>query len=198
GNVLLRWQPEAFYDRVIGPEARAAMFAETDILAVNDEIDRGADFRGSIYDLAARHPAHAEAVRMWHDNWLDMAQPAIPHSVALLRALRARAVPVFALSNFGVATFEIAEREYPFLTEFDRRYVSGHLREIKPEPEIYAILERDSGLAGAELLFTDDRADNIAAAEARGWRTHLFEHPAGWAARLVLEGLLTEAEAAAP
>jgi hypothetical protein len=29
------------------------------------------------------------------------------------------------------------------------------------------------------------------AAEARGWNTHLFEGPQGWADRLVAEGLLT-------
>ena len=27
GNVLTRWQPEAFYDRVIGEERRRALFA---------------------------------------------------------------------------------------------------------------------------------------------------------------------------
>ena len=30
GNVLTRWQPEAFYDRVIGPDRRQALFAEVD------------------------------------------------------------------------------------------------------------------------------------------------------------------------
>ena len=28
GNVLTRWQPEAFYDRVIGEDRRRALFAE--------------------------------------------------------------------------------------------------------------------------------------------------------------------------
>ena len=58
------------------------------------------------------------------------------------------------------------------------------------------MLEAGSGLNGADLIFTDDRADNIAAANARGWRTHLFDGPQGWADRLVAEGLLDRAEAA--
>jgi 2-haloacid dehalogenase len=45
------------------------------------------------------------------------------------------------------------------------------------------------------LLFTDDRQDNIVAAEERGWRCHRFDGWQGWARRLVSEGLLTEAEA---
>jgi len=41
------------------------------------------------------------------------------------------------------------------------------------------------------LLFTDDRIDNIKVAAGRGWRTHLFDGPQGWADRLVAEGLLS-------
>ena len=51
-------------------------------------------------------------------------------------------------------------------------------------------------MAPGALLFTDDRRENIEAAEARGWQGHLFEGPEGWAGRLVSEGLLTAEEAA--
>ena len=66
---------------------------------------------------------------------------------------------------------------------------------IKPDAEIYARVEADCGIAPGALLFADDRADNIAAAAARGWQTHLFTGPEGWAARLVAEGLLSTEEA---
>ncbi|NBQ49711.1 MAG: HAD family phosphatase, partial [Marivivens sp.] len=78
---------------------------------------------------------------------------------------------------------------------FDRRYISGHMGEVKPEPEIYRMLEADCGVEPTALLFADDRADNIAAAAARGWKTHLFTDPQGFAARLVAEGLLSEEDA---
>jgi 2-haloacid dehalogenase len=45
-------------------------------------------------------------------------------------------------------------------------------------------------------LFADDRIDNIEAAKTRGWQTHVFDRPEGWARRLVEAGLLTKAEAA--
>ena len=57
------------------------------------------------------------------------------------------------------------------------------------------MLEDDCGVAAPDLLFTDDRIDNIRAADARGWQTHLFDGPAAFAARLVAEGLLTPAQA---
>ena len=34
GNVLTRWQPEAFYDRVIGEDRRRALFAEVDVATI--------------------------------------------------------------------------------------------------------------------------------------------------------------------
>jgi 2-haloacid dehalogenase len=191
GNVLIEWVPERFYDARIGREARTAMFAEVDLHGMNDVIDRGGDFRGTIYDWAENHPRWREAIRMWHDNWLDIAAPAIPHSLRMMESLQARGVPVFALTNFGIGTWEIALPAYPFLSRFDRAFVSGHMGVAKPDAAIYAMVERDTGLRPDALLFADDRAENVAAAAARGWRTHRFTGAEGWAARLVEEGLLT-------
>ncbi|WP_322890351.1 MULTISPECIES: HAD family phosphatase [unclassified Yoonia] len=195
GNVLIEWQPERFFDSVIGADRRKAMFAEIDLHGINDVVDRGGHFRDTIHAAADANPDWRDEVLMWHDRWIDMASPAIDHSVRLLRALRTNGVPVFALTNFGIQTFEIAEPVYPFLRDFDRRYISGHLAVIKPDPAIYAMVEEDCGLDPATLLFADDRIDNINAAAARGWQTHLFTHPQGWADRLVDAGLLSESQA---
>ena len=196
GNVLIEWQPERFFDATVGKGRRREMFAAIDLHGINDEVDRGANFRDTIYAAADANPEFRAEVRMWHDNWLELATPAIPQSVRILRSLRAKGVPVFALTNFGIQTFEIAEPVYPFLGEFDRRYISGHMGVIKPDAEIYQRLEDDCGIDPATLLFTDDRIDNIRAANARGWQTHLFEGPQGCADCVVSQGLLTKDEAA--
>ena len=196
GNVLIEWNPERHYDTVMDPAERARMFAAVDLHAMNDEVDRGAPFQATIYAHAELYPEWRDAIRRWHDEWIHMASPAIPHSVRLLRKLRGKGVPVFALTNFGIDSFAYAQTQYDFLAEFDRAYVSGHMGLIKPDPAIYAAVEADCGLPPGALIFTDDRADNIAAADARGWQTHHFTGPEGWAARLVAEGFLTVEEAA--
>ncbi len=195
GNVLIEWNPERFYDTRIGEARRRALFAEVDLTAMNESVDMGAPFADSVATLAGAHPEWRDEIQLWHECWIDMASPAIPHSVCLLRALRTRGIPVLALSNFGIETFDLACAHYPFLNEFDRAWVSGHLGRSKPDPAIYAVLETEFGIAPEALLFTDDRPENIAAARARGWGAHLFEGPSGWAARLVAEGLLGPAEA---
>ena len=195
GNVLIEWQPERFYDGVIGEDRRRAMFDAVDLHEMNEQVDLGAPFTETIYATAEDYPEWRDEIRMWHDRWIEMAAPVIDRSVRLMKALQAKGIPVFSLTNFGIGSYDFAATHYPFLREFDRDFISGHMKVTKPSNRIYEMLEEGSGLKGEALIFADDRADNIAAAAERGWRTHLFEGPDGWAARLVSEGLLTEAEA---
>ncbi|WP_420859658.1 HAD family hydrolase [Marivivens marinus] len=195
GNVLIEWQPERFYDAAVGAARRRAMFAAVDLHGMNDRIDRGENWRMVVEETAATYPEFATEIMLWHDRWIDMASPAIDHSIRLMRALRRAGVPVFALTNFGKETFARASLDYPFLEEFDRAFVSGHMGVIKPEPRIYELVEEGCGIAPDRLLFTDDRAENIDAAAARGWQTHLFTGPDIWADRLVAENLLTREDA---
>jgi len=195
GNVLIEWQPERYYDGTIGEDRRRAMFADVDLHGMNDRVDLGEGFRDVIYETAEAYPEWRAEIRDWHDNWIKLASPVIPHSVKLLRTLRSKNVPVFALTNFGIESFVYAQTQFDFLNEFDREFVSGHMRVIKPNPRTYEMVEEESGLSGSRLLFTDDRPDNITAARARGWNAHLFEGLEGWAETLVSHGLLTEEEA---
>ncbi|MDB2421123.1 HAD family phosphatase [Paracoccaceae bacterium] len=195
GNVLIGWTPTQFFDAKIGADRRRAFFDAVPILAANAAIDRGSHFPDTIVQLVDQHPDWEAEITLWHTCWLDMVSPVITRSVKLLRALRRQGVPVFALSNFGAETFEIAKARYPFLAEFDQHYISGVMRIMKPDPEIYAALEQGSGLAPETLLFVDDLSENIAAAAARGWQVHLFDGPQGWADCLVAHGLLSEEQA---
>jgi 2-haloacid dehalogenase len=195
GNVLIGWNPEGHYDRRIGEPRRRALFAEVDLHGMNERVDMGAPFQETIYAMAEQHPEWRAEIRDWHDSWIEMITPVIEHSVTLLRRLRVKDVPVFALTNFGVDSYAFAQTRFDFLNEFDREFVSGRMRLMKPDPRIYAEVEDSTGVPAERMLFTDDRAENIAVAAGRGWQTHLFEGPEGWAARLVEAGLLTQAEA---
>ncbi len=195
GNVFLGWQPEEFFDSVIGADRRRAFFAAVDLHGMNDTIDAGAPFHETLMQTKTDNPDWAEEIQIWHDRWIDMAAPLIPHSERLMYALQAKGIPVFSLTNFGIQTYDMAAKVYPFMRKFDRDFISGHMGVIKPDVRIYEMLEDASKLSGDALIFADDRQDNIDAANARGWKTHLFEHPQGWADRLVAEGLLSQGEA---
>lgn len=195
GNVLVGWDPEGYYDARIGPERRRQFFAEVPIHAANVRMDAGVAFADCIAPLADEFPQWRDEIMAWQRDLLVMLQPVIFPCVALMRALRRKGVPVHALTNWGDEHFDIAARHFAFFREFDRAFVSGKLGLIKPDPAIYAVVERETGLAPNALLFVDDKAENVAAAVARGWRAHQFESWQGWARLLVAEGLLTEGEA---
>jgi len=195
GNVLIEWQPERFYDAEIGETRRRAMFEAVDLHWMNERVDRGENFTATIYATAEEYPEWRAEIRMWHDRWLELATPVIDHSVRLMKSLQAKGIPVFSLTNFGVESYAFAAKHFDFLNDFDRDFISGHMKVTKPDPNIYAQVEETSGLKGAALIFADDRQANIAAAQAFGWQTHLFEGPQGWADRLVTAGLLTREEA---
>jgi FMN phosphatase YigB (HAD superfamily) len=48
---------------------------------------------------------------------------------------------------------------------------------MKPDAGIYEAVERLSGFSGADLLYLDDRSENIAAGASRGWRAWIHEDP---------------------
>jgi HAD superfamily hydrolase (TIGR01509 family) len=48
---------------------------------------------------------------------------------------------------------------------------------MKPGAKIYEALEKLAGQRGADIVYLDDRRENVAAGAARGWRTILHETP---------------------
>lgn len=190
GNVLIRWAPDGFYDRVIGADRRRAFFDAVPIHDMNLRVDAGADIANETRALADAYPDWADEILMWHDRWLEMLPGAIDGSVDLLRALRRSGLPVYALSNFGKDTFTLAEQHFPFLEEFDGRFISGRMGVIKPDSAIYEAVEAGVDHAPDRLLFTDDSLPNIQAAAARGWQVHHFDGAEGLRQRLSDEGLI--------
>ena len=190
GNVFALWEPEAHYDRLIGSERRARLFAETRLHEMNEAIDLGTHSRDVAYAHAEKYPKWRDEIRAWHDDWLEMFSTPVPGTSDLLLEVNATGMRSLALSNFGANTLEAAKEVFPALKTFAQEFVSAHLGVVKPDSAIYAALEDGSGLSGEELIFTDDRPENISAAAERGWKTHLFDGAEGWRARLVSEGVL--------
>ncbi|MGB2356965.1 MAG: HAD family phosphatase, partial [Paracoccaceae bacterium] len=94
GNVLIEWVPERYFDQALGAERRQEFFEQVPIIDANAAIDCGADFTGTLQQLALDHPHWKTEIRLWQDNWLAIVGPEIPRSVRLLRALRAKGIPV--------------------------------------------------------------------------------------------------------
>jgi HAD superfamily hydrolase (TIGR01509 family) len=191
GNVLLRWDPRNLYRKVFDDEERMERFLAT-ALAMDfvSHTDVAEDFAGALEARAKDFPEFAKELRMFHKRWIETLGGPIEENVALLRRLRAAGKRVYALSNFAHETFALAERNHDFLGEFDDRVISGHVGVVKPEPRIYQILFERVGRPASELLFIDDSAPNVRAAEALGMPAIHFTPGVDLERELVARGAL--------
>jgi FMN phosphatase YigB (HAD superfamily) len=143
----------------------------------------GAGLLQRIAALAGTAPA-PEAVRAC---WMNMFA-AVPQMLDLAHRLSER-YRVFLLSNVGDLHWMQLSREF-------RMHAVGHgalpsylAGVMKPHPHIYAAAERRFALEPAATVFVDDRADNIAAAQARGWQGIVHRNPAATRAALAALGV---------
>ena len=169
GAVLVAWDPERPY-RALIPDAaeRAAFRARCELDAMNLAGDHGR-LEDAVEAWAARFPEDAGLIRVWRARWTEMFGPAIPETEVLLRRARASGRRVAALSNFAADTWELGRGMFEVLRGFDVEVISGREGACKPSAEIYARVEAATGAAGRALWFLDDKAENVAAARARGW-----------------------------
>jgi FMN phosphatase YigB (HAD superfamily) len=84
--------------------------------------------------------------------------------------------------------------EYPAVARLMYPLASHRLGVAKPDAAIYAHLERLTGVCASDVLFFDDRPENVAAARDRGWRVERIDPRGDTIAqirgRLRAEGLL--------
>ena len=116
-----------------------------------------------------------------------MVPGAIDGTVDIFRALQCRKVRLYAITNLAADTFVEASKRFPFLTEFRRIVVSGTVRILKPDPEIYRCLAAVYALDLERGVFIDDVPANCDTAECLGMTAIHFTGPA--AARMELERL---------
>ncbi len=114
----------------------------------------------------------------------------IPAMLALHAELRARRVPVFIFSNTNDLAVAYIRRRYPFFAGFDGYVLSYEVGCMKPDEPIYDAVEAMTGRRGTELLYLDDRGENVATALRRGWIAVHHHDPAVTRERVASAGLL--------
>jgi glucose-1-phosphatase len=100
----------------------------------------------------------------------------IPEMIDLNTRLRQREIPTYVFSNTNELAIKHIRATYPFFANFSGYIFSHEHRSMKPDAGIYHALERTSGKRGAELLYIDDRPENIEQGNARGWQTIHHTH----------------------
>ena len=109
------------------------------------------------------------------DLWTQLNQPMVEWAQRLQRA----GVRTGILSNIGDAIGEGVVARMPWLGGFEFCGWSHAMRTAKPDPAIYLKTAEALKTAPRNILFIDDRAENIAAAAVLGMQTvHYSTHTA--------------------
>jgi putative hydrolase of the HAD superfamily len=169
----------AVIERLAGVDGDAGKFWRA-YSAHRDGLDQGgagvaaywqaiADDIGAVWDEARVHELWVADFR----SWLSVNRAVIE----VLSDLRAGATRLALLSNAG-PDYGSYFRHGPLGVFFEACYVSGELGLLKPYPEVYRHVLDNLSVPPSEAVFIDNRASNVAGAEAIGITGHVFTTPA--------------------
>lgn len=165
---MVEWDPRTLYRKLLGNEAEVERFlAEICTPAWNERQDAGRSAAAAVAELSARFPREARLIEAYYERFDEMISGLIEDNVALARRLAARGVPLYALTNWSADTFGVLD-DYPLLDLFEGVLVSGRVGLKKPDPAIYCRFLEEFDLEAADVLFIDDREDNVRGARSVG------------------------------
>jgi HAD superfamily hydrolase (TIGR01509 family) len=119
----------------------------------------------------------------------DIFTPIEP-MIQLQTQLRRHGYPTFIFSNTNELAVRFIRKNLPFFNNFDGYILSYEHRSMKPDARLYEVVEEQSGSRGAEILYLDDRPENVDAGAQRGWQVILQQSADKTRAKINELGLL--------
>jgi len=195
GGVLVDWNPRYLYRKLFsGDDAAMEHFlANVCTSSWNSQQDAGRSFAEGCALLKVQHPDYADLIDAWFARHGEMVAGSISGTVEILAELRARKIPLYALSNWSTETFPTAQRRFEFLRWFDGILLSGEAGMIKPDRRIYQRFFETFSIDPAEAVFVDDLRPNAETARELGMHAILFSDPSTLRQELAEIGWLRDA-----
>ncbi len=179
GGVLIGWDPRNLYSRYFPgqPQAMEEFLAEIKFMEWNAQQDKGRPFAEAVALHSKQYPHRADLISAYHENWKESLTGAIGGTVEILQTLKRKGYPLYGLTNWSAETFTVVRHEYEFLNLLDDIVVSGDVKLIKPEPEIFELCLQRVGRPANQCLLIDDSEPNIVTARKLGMETVHFKSP---------------------
>ncbi len=136
-----------------------------------DAFERGqiteADFLREVNQVL-KSPLDTASFLKWWNSILIGPVPGVPE---LLRELE-KNTRLFGLTNTSLTHWHYLKENYRWLDPLTEIFASFHFGMRKPESEIYLQTCERMGTKPSEVLFIDDRSENVEAARAVGMMAH--------------------------
>lgn len=191
GNVLLDWSPRRFYEKLFRtPEEVDHFLGEVCTMDWHAAHDRGVPMAENREHLIAKYPHYEDAIRAWETGIDGMLDGSVPGTDIVMDTLAERGVPQYALTNLPAEWVEPVNALYPQMAHMKDVIVSAHEGVIKPDRRIYEIAAMRLPFAPEEVVFFDDREDNVTAARDFGFDAEVFRGEGPLKTALTGRGLL--------
>ena len=177
GQVLAHYEPAYMVGVYVTDPADAKLLQEVVFDRLYwDRLDAGTiTNEETMAAVKARLPERLwEVADTIYYNWIYNIPEMEGMRELIRRAKETHGVDTYLLSNISHYFADHAP-EIPILSLIDHPVYSSKCGFVKPSAEIYRYILDTYGLNPAECLFVDDRADNVAAAEAVGIRGYVFD-----------------------
>ena len=176
GGVLVDWNPHYLFDKYFNDINESNYFVENVCNSEwNAEMDGGKPFEQAVRERSAMFPKYAEALKLYQTNWMDTMGEEIPGMYDLIKSLKSNGFPIiYGLTNWSAETFPTVQKTYRIFSLIDKIVVSGEVKQLKPNPEIFHTLLYRFDLKPEESLFIDDNLKNVEGAKAAGINAVLF------------------------
>src|SRR6516162_1726870 len=194
GGVVIDWNPRYLYRKLFNGDETAMenFLAAVCTSSWNAQQDAGRSFADGCDSLKRLHPDKAELIDAWYQRYEEMLGGEIPGTVEILRELRSRSVPIYALSNWSAETFPIALNRFECLSWFNGVLISGEVKVLKPDPRIFQVFLDTFRIDPSCAVYIDDRSENVEAAIELGMRGVVFRDSCTLRAELTRAGLIVD------
>ena len=180
GHTLVDWVPRWVYRTLMPDNAAVEQFlGGVCTMAWHTEHDRGVSMADNRKPLIEAHPDKADLITAWETRWPDMFDGWITGMEAVVDRLNALGVAQYALTNLPAEKWSHIQETYPKIAAFDAVVVSGAEKMVKPDPRLYQLTIQRISHAPEDVLFIDDRDDNIRAGIEAGFKGHVFKGAEG-------------------
>ena len=175
GKVLFEWDLRHLFAKLIADKTELEYFVTHVVTPEwHFQHDAGRPLAEMTAERTALYPKYANEIDAYRTRFNETIPGPVAGSLEIVRELAERAVPLFAITNFGAEFWERFRPTQPIFDHFGDVVVSGVEKMVKPDPDIYALALRRFGLKPGEAIFIDDNHDNIVSARANGFAAHHF------------------------
>ena len=175
GKVLFEWDLRHLFAKLIADKAELEYFVTHVVTPEwHFQHDAGRPLVEMTAERIALYPKYENEIDAYRTRFNETIPGPVTGSLEIVHELAARAVPLFAITNFGAEFWEMFRPTQPIFDHFGDIVVSGVEKMVKPDPDIYALALRRFGLKPGEAIFIDDNHDNVVSARANGFAAHHF------------------------